>query len=161
MIYSVRHRTTFTYESPVNFARCVLRLTPQSSASQTVLHSQMTVTPAPTGSLERTGPFGAQTTTVVIETAHTVLVIETQARIDVHSRANSLDFGEAWESVRARALESRALDAEAPAHLLYPSPRAPLTRQITDYARVSFGPGRGVVQGRMGTKRRETRTSHP
>ena len=47
MIYGLRHRTTYTYEDPVTFARCVLRLTPQSSAIQTVLRSTVEVTPRP------------------------------------------------------------------------------------------------------------------
>jgi hypothetical protein len=47
VIYTVRHRTTYEYEGPVAFARCVLRLTPQSSAAQTVSDGLIIVTPHP------------------------------------------------------------------------------------------------------------------
>ncbi len=45
MIYEVRHRTTYKYGSRVGFARCVLRLTPATSATQFVLHSAVRITP--------------------------------------------------------------------------------------------------------------------
>src|ERR1019366_402786 len=47
VIYALRHRTTYNYEEPVTFARCVLRLTPRTSATQTVLANTVTVTPRP------------------------------------------------------------------------------------------------------------------
>ena len=68
MIYQVRHRTIYAYESEVTFARCVLRLTPRSSATQTVIETSLTVSPEPTLTFERLGPFGELATTVVIET---------------------------------------------------------------------------------------------
>jgi transglutaminase-like putative cysteine protease len=145
VIYRVRHKTTYAYESEVTFARCVLRLTPRSSATQTVLESGITVTPEPTIAFDRLGPFGELSTTVVIETPHKALLIESHVRIDVHTPPGRLDFGAAWEDVRAQALRGSELGSEAPADYLYPSVRAPLTAPITEYARASFGAGRGIV----------------
>jgi transglutaminase-like putative cysteine protease len=145
VIYQVRHRTIYAYESEVSFARCVLRLTPRSSAIQTVLETSLTVSPEPTIAFDRLGPFGELTTTVVIETPHKALVIDAHARVDVHSPPGRLDFGAAWETVGAQALRTSDLGAEGPANFLYPSTRAPLAPAITEYARASFTPGRGVV----------------
>lgn len=158
MIYRVRHKTTYAYESEVTFARCVLCLTPRSSATQTVMETSLTVTPEPTVAFERLGPFGELTTTVVIETPHKALVIEAHARIDVRAPPSRLDFGAAWESVRARALRTSDLGPQAPANYLYPSARAPLAPAITQYARLSFTPGRGIVDAAtelMGRMRRD------
>ncbi len=146
MIYAIRHRTTYAYESRVTFARCVLRLTPVSSADQTVLETAVTVTPPPSRSSERPGPFGEPTRTVVIETPHRSLSIETRSRIDVHAASERLDFGEAWEEVRTRGLETTDLGPAGPAHFIYPTSRTPIASQITDYARASFTPGRPVVE---------------
>jgi transglutaminase-like putative cysteine protease len=146
MIYSVRHRTRYAYGSRVTFARCVLRLTPRSSATQTVIESSLTVSPEPSRRLERVGPFGEATTTVVIETPHQSLVIEANSRVDVNTPPNRLDFGEPWESVRCRGLSATDLGPEGPSSFIYPSVRAPLTSDITDYARSSFPAGRGVVE---------------
>ena len=102
MIYALRHRTTYAYGNTVSFARCVLRLTPNSSPGQTVLKTQLKVTPNPTLRDERLGPFGEVMVTVLIDKRHETLVIEANSRIDVHApplpdAAASLP----WEQVRA------------------------------------------------------------
>jgi transglutaminase-like putative cysteine protease len=154
MIYDLRHRTTYGYESRVTFARCVLRLTPRSSAAQTAIESALHITPAPSRLFERIGPFGELTTTVVIETPHKELVIDAASRVDVHTPAARLDFGAAWETVRARGLETIDLSPDGPATFLYPGVRTPVVAPITEYARQSFWPGRGVVDAASDLMRR-------
>ncbi len=146
MIYAIRHRTTYAYESRVTFARCVLRLTPVTSATQTVIETALTVTPPPSRASERAGQFGEPTRTVVIETPHRSLSIETRSRIEVHAASERLDFGEAWEEVRLRGLETADLGPEGPAHFMYPTARTPTLAAITDYARASFPTSRPVVE---------------
>jgi transglutaminase-like putative cysteine protease len=146
VIYGLRHRTTYSYQEQVSFARCVLRLTPRSSPTQTVLESRIVVTPKPSAVVEKTGPFGARTLTVTVDRPHRALVIEASSRIDVHvPAAPPAEASLAWEGVRARALESSDLAPEGPAAHLYPTHRTPLTAEITDYARQSFPPGRPIV----------------
>ena len=147
MIYGVRHRTTYSYEGMVTFARCVLRLTPRSSATQTVLASAIAITPEPSQSLERTGPFGEQTLTVVIDRPHDELIIEARSQVDVHAQplGDPAD-SPAWEAVKAASLETSAIGADSPAAFLYPTRRTPILPEITDYARQSFPPGRPIVE---------------
>lgn len=147
MIYALRHRTIYTYGSEVTFARCVLRLTPRSSTWQTVLESSVRVTPTPKHTFQRTGPFGEQTLTVVIDTPHRLLMIEARARVDVHAApVESLWDSPAWEQVRERSFETEVLGPEGPASYLYPTARTPLSGPITDYARVSFLAGRPILE---------------
>lgn len=155
MIYSVFHRTTYAYEDEVTFARCVLRLTPRSTAAQTVLEHTITVTPRPAFRLKRTGPFGEEMLTVTIEAPHTTLVIEARARVDVHTPplGDPAD-SPAWEAVRARAFETTDLSPDSPATYLYPTARTPLIASITDYARQSFPPGRPIVEAAAELMRR-------
>lgn len=146
MRYRLRHRTTYSYERAVSFARCVLRLTPRTSATQTVLESAITVTPEPSARLTRIGPFGAEIVTVTMDRPHTALVIEANSRIDVHTPppgdpAASLP----WDAVRSRALNTADLGPDGPASYLFPTPRTPILPEITDYARMSFPPGRPIV----------------
>ena len=146
MIYNIRHRTTYTYDAPLSFVRCVLRLTPRSDVGQTLLSSGVEITPTPTGAMTRAGPFGEAVQTVVIETEHEALVIDARSRVDVHPApidAQSPD--PAWESVRARSFKSGDLGPESPAAFVYPTARTPILPQITDYARPSFAPGRPVM----------------
>jgi transglutaminase-like putative cysteine protease len=147
VIYWVRHRTTYTYEAEVTYARCVLRLTPPSTLAQSLLDNAIAITPEPSDRLSRVGPFGEATLTVVIDKPHKVLVIEATSWVDVHAPpAPDAAASPAWETVRTAANESASLDADSPAAFLYPTPRTPLTAAITDYARASFPAGRPIVE---------------
>ena len=127
MIYGLRHRTTYAYEDPVSFARCVLRLTPRSSPTQTVLETSVTVTPPPSEAAERTDPFGARALTVTVDQPHTRLLIEARSRIDVHvPPPPDPEASPPWEAVRAAAFASRDLGPEGPAAYVYPTRRTPL-----------------------------------
>jgi len=144
--YRLRHRTTYAYEQAVSFARCVLRLTPRSSATQTVLESAINVTPAPSARLVRIGPFGAEIVTVTVDKPHTALVIEANSRIDVHlPPAGDPEASQPWETVRGLALSATDLSPDGPASYLFPTPRTPIVPSITDYARTSFPPGRPII----------------
>mgnify|MGYP003385652353 FL=1 len=146
MIYGLRHRTTYTYGDSVSFARSVLRLTPRSSVSQTVLESSIRVTPRPSLRQERTGPFGAEMVTVMVDKPHSTLVIDARSRIDVHTPAPpQASASLPWEMVRGRAFENREIGSDGPAAYLYPTNRTPLVPRITEYARESLAPGRPVV----------------
>lgn len=148
MIYDLRHRTTYHYgDEAVTFARCVLRLTPVSNSHQTVLDADLKVTPRPSLQTERIGPFGEKILTVLVDKPHNKLVIEANARVDVHSPKLDQDcVGPAWEDVRAAALAAPSLEADGPAVYLYPTERTPITPAITGYARGSFDPGRPIIE---------------
>ncbi len=147
MIYDLRHRTTYKYESPVTYARCVLRLSPPTDAEQTVLKSAVTVTPTPSHKLERVGAFGERTLTVVIDKPHRALVVEAKSKIDVHRRPVAApQDSPPWEAIREESFGTAGLGPDEPAVYLYPSSRAPLAQPLTDYARDCFPPGRPVVE---------------
>ena len=146
MIYALRHRTTYSYGDSVSFARCVLRLTPRSSSSQTVLESTVRVSPRPTLRQERVGPFGAEMVTVLVDRPHDTLVIDARSRIDVHTppppdAATSLN----WECVRDLAFENRDIGSDGPAAYLYATNRTPMVARITEYARESLTPDRPII----------------
>jgi transglutaminase-like putative cysteine protease len=147
VIYALRHRTTYSYQEPVSFARCVLRLTPRTSATQTVLASTVKVAPRPSDTRDGTGPFGEKTRMVVIDTPHASLVIDAVSQVDVHAPAPPDPTASLpWEAVRMESFASRVLGPEGPAAYLYPTRRTPAAPPITEYARQSFPPGRPVVE---------------
>ncbi len=146
MIYNLWHRTTYSYMAEVTFARCVLRLTPRSSGGQTVLNSFVTVTPRPSSSLRRLGPFGEETLTVVVDTPHRTLIIEATSRVDVQAAPPGRPADSpAWEVVRDQSFEAPGLGPDDPAPYVYPTARTPLVPAITDYARASFTPGKPIA----------------
>jgi len=147
VIYGVRHRTTYSYEAPVAFARCVLRLTPQDSAIQTLEHIAITVTPEPSRIDDRTDPFTDGSVILLIDKMHRKLIIEANSVVDVHASPVERAFdAPPWEAVRAASFQSRDLGPASPATFLYPTARTPMAPAITDYARASFHTGRPIVE---------------
>ena len=148
MIYDLRHRTTYSYgDAAVTYARCVLRLTPVSNSHQTVLDADLKVTPRPSVSTERIGPFGERILTVIVDKPHNTLVIDATSRVNVHSpKPPAAGDSAPWETVRAAVMAAPSLEADGPAVYVYPTDRTPITPVITDYARASFAPGRPLIE---------------
>ncbi len=147
MIYNIRHRTTYKYKNAVTFAWCVLRLTPQSSASQTVLADDIVTTPQSSQAVERTGPFGERVRTLMIDQSHQTLIVEATSRVDVHmATTEPLPYSPTWESVRARSLEAASVGPDSPAAYLYPTSRTQIQTAITEYAKASFPQGQPIVE---------------
>jgi transglutaminase-like putative cysteine protease len=147
VIYAVRHRTTYSYAKPAAFARCALRLTPETSSAQTLERFSVSVSPPASRSHQRTGPFGERTQVLVIEETHERLIVEASSQVDVHAPlvANASDSPQ-WEEVRARSFESDSLGPAGPADFLYPTARIPLAPAITQYAKTSFTPARPIIE---------------
>jgi transglutaminase-like putative cysteine protease len=147
LIYGVRHRTTYQYDSEVAFARCMLRLTPVTNTAQTLLESSITVTPPPALKTIKRDAFGAQVVSMVIDTPHTALIIESRCVVGVHAQPSHVGAGSPpWEVVREAALTTRRLDADSPALHLYPTRATPHVPAIADYALQSFTPGRAILE---------------
>jgi transglutaminase-like putative cysteine protease len=155
VIYTLRHRTTYRYEDPVSFAQCVLRLTPRSSSTQTVLRNSILVQPKPLETRVGKGPFGERTLRVLIDQPHEVLVIESQCRVDVQAPpiGDPAD-SQAWETVRLDSFADSDLGPEGPAAFLYPTARTPISAPIVDYARQSFPPGMPIIEAAADLMRR-------
>jgi len=155
LIYRIHHRTTYTYNAPVTFARCVLRLTPRSSPSQSLYDHKIVVTPQPSQTLYRIGPFDERMLALTIEEPHMELVIDATSRILVESSPmEPQGRSPAWEAVREAGFNSTAIGPDSPATYLYPTRRTPLVSAITDYARASFAPGRPIIEGAEDLMRR-------
>ena len=147
MIYNVRHRTTYVYDAPVAFTRCVLRLTPQTSPNQALIHLAIALSPEPSRTEERIGPFDEPTLALIIEENHSQLTIEASSIVDVHApRVEDPCDSPPWEAVRAASFATQDLGPASPATYLYPTARTQLAPAITEYARESFAAGRPIIE---------------
>ena len=145
MIYDIRHVTTYSYESPVSFARCSLRLEPKNGDGQQLISHSVEIKPIPLDRTVRTDFFGIRTESIVIETAHRVLRIDARSRVDVARTSASRDMeSPPWEQVREAAFASNGLVASSPVGYLFASPLVPVLSPITDYAAASFTAGIGI-----------------
>lgn len=158
MIYDIRHVTTYSYESPVSFARCSLRLEPRNGDGQQLISHNVEIKPGPLERTLRTDFFGIHTENIVIETAHRVLRIDARSRVDVSRTAPARDMASPdWEQVREAAFASNGLMASSPVGYLFASPLVPIVASITDYAMESFPPGAGIFASAASLMRRINR----
>jgi transglutaminase-like putative cysteine protease len=148
VIYDIRHVTTYSYESPVSFARCSLRLEPRSGDGQQLVSHTVDIRPRPAERTIRHDFFGTHTESVSIETAHRSLRIDSRSRVSVLRRApDRAAPSPAWESVRDVAFEATSLGPASPIGYVFASPLVPVQQPVTLYAALSFPPGRGILAG--------------
>ena len=148
VIYDIRHVTTYTYESPVSFARCSLRLEPRTGDGQQLVSHSVEIRPKPADRTLRRDFFGTQTESILIETAHRNLRIDSRSRVSVSRQAPGRDApSPSWESVRDVAFEATSLGPESPIGYVFASPLVPVQRPVTAYAAASFPPGSGILAG--------------
>ncbi len=148
MIYDIRHVTTYSYETPVSFARCSLRLVPSRADGQQVLSHSVDIKPRPADRATRIDFFGTQTESVLIEAPHRVLRIDSRSRVAVsrHAPVRVAD-SPAWERVREAAFASTSLGALAPIGYVFASPLVPIQAAVTEYAAASFPEAGGIFAG--------------
>lgn len=140
--YEVRHRTTYTYDDDVSscFERGFLRL--RSTPSQTIVASELTVTPTPDVITEHVDYFGNASHYIEIRTAHRQLVVLKRSIVDVAWPEPDVAALNRWTVAEAAAAASEAADpVEAVDHLL-PSALVELGPQVERYARRTLVPDR-------------------
>lgn len=148
MIYDIRHVTTYSYESPVSFARCTLRLEPRSGDGQELISHGVEIRPRPAYRTSRRDFFGTLTESVVIEVAHRNLRIDSRSRVSVSRQPPARDAASpAWESIRDIAFEATSLGPSSPVGYVFASPLVPVLRPVSAYAEASFAPGVGILAG--------------
>lgn len=147
MIYDITHRTLFRYTEPVVHSQHLLHMAPREVAHQSVHHHSLIVEPAPSLRTEHVDAFGNTVVLLEIEVPHTELVV--YARSTIESTPGQLPPFEttaAWD--RLHALDVDVIQFACASRLTMP------TLEIADYARVSFPPGRPVLEGALDLTRR-------
>jgi transglutaminase-like putative cysteine protease len=148
VIYDIRHVTTYGYESPVSFARCSLRLEPKNGDGQQLISHSVDIRPRPADRTVRRDFFGTHTESILIETAHRHLRIDSRSRVSVsRSAPGRTTQGPAWESVRDVAFAATSLGPSSPIGYVFASPLVPVLEPVTGYAAQSFPPAGGVLAG--------------
>jgi transglutaminase-like putative cysteine protease len=148
VIYDIRHLTSYSYESPVSFARCSLRLEPRSGDGQQLISHTVEIRPRPADRTVRRDFFGTHTESILIETAHRSLRIDSRSRVSVLRRALARNApSPSWETVRDVAFEAASLGPASPVGYVFASSLVPVLAPVTAYAASSFPPGGGIVTG--------------
>jgi transglutaminase-like putative cysteine protease len=148
VIYDIRHVTSYAYENPVSFARCSLRLEPRTGDGQQLVSHSVDIRPKPADRTARRDFFGTLTESILIETAHRNLRIDSRSRVSVSRQAPGRAApSPTWENVRDVAFEATSLGPASPIGYVFASPLVPVQRPVTAYAALSFPPGTGILAG--------------
>ncbi|MDF8333042.1 transglutaminase family protein [Novosphingobium cyanobacteriorum] len=147
MIYEVRHVTTVNYASPVQLARFNLRLTPAPWPGQVLHEHALMIDPMPSAMEEDEGPFVVHRARIAMREPLGHIEIESHFRMEVSEPSFDLDMAVAptVAQVREAAAAHRDLCAMGPASYLYPSPMAPLSPAITQWAAPMLQPGASIL----------------
>jgi transglutaminase-like putative cysteine protease len=148
VIYDIRHVTTYSYESSVSFARCSLRLEPRSGDGQQLVSHTVDIRPRPAERTVRWDFFGTHTESVLIETAHRNLRIDSRSRVSVSRQPPGRAApSPCWESIRDVAFEATSLGPSSPVGYVFASSLVPMQAPVTAYAAASFPAGAGILAG--------------
>ena len=139
--YEVVHTTRYAYTDPVSVSHHVARLTPRTLPYQECLTHVLDVEPRPAAQASHVDYFGNLTTFFATQGAHAELRVDARSTVSVAPRpvpeAGTIP---PWEHAAAhRELPLEALDGLFDAS----SSRSPAP--FEDYARVSFPPGRPLL----------------
>lgn len=148
MIYDIRHVTSYSYESPVSFARCTLRLRPMNGDGQQLISHAVDIRPRPAERAGRRDFFGTVTESIIIETPHRHLRIDSRSRVSLARKTIGRTMpSPAWESIRDVVFEATSLGPSSPIGYIFASPLVPLLAPVTAYAAASFPRGAGILVG--------------
>jgi transglutaminase-like putative cysteine protease len=150
MIYRIEHRTRYLYAAPVAIARCLLRLTPRTGGDQIVAAARLTIEPGARRREDDIDFFGNVVSRVELSAPDRKLELTSTVLIRVErAEAPMPELTLTWEAVRDSAWSSASPAPDAPCHMLFASPHAPISGTLTAYARTSFRAGRPVLDGAL------------
>lgn len=150
MKYRVRHRTTYTYQSPADACHNVLRLAPRSLPGQVCQEHAIRVAPAPLSSHTYVDFFGNQVYSFAMYSPHSELVIESESRVEVNRpETPALPTAEPWDQTVA-ALRTRSDEATVDAlQYVFDSPYVRVSERLAALARRTFAKGRPIYSAAM------------
>lgn len=147
MLYDVKLRIAYSYETPSDQSRLVLRLLPNDiPATQKVLARLLTLDPMPAERRERVDFFGNTLTSVVWHEPVEAITIDLAARFDRRPDPKFLDFSPTVEALRAEIDMQRGLSPIAPQHFTAPSRRAGPQPDMTAFAQAHVTSGMTTLQ---------------
>ncbi|MBN9383331.1 MAG: transglutaminase family protein [Chitinophagaceae bacterium] len=131
MNYSIIHKTTYTYFEPVSLCHNVLRLAPRDTTRQVCKSATVKIHPEPDTLREYEDFFGNKVIYFSIEREHG------QLTVDVHSEI---------EKIATVIYQQEEEEAGEISQYTFETPMTACSEEIKAYARVSFRPGRNVLE---------------
>src|SRR5438270_7899787 len=137
--YSVRHSTTYRYETMVSLGNHVACLIPRSLAGrQECMTTELHISPVPATLSERTDYFGNRLSFFSIQEPHKQLVVEADSKVKVGVSERIPHRETAWEDAVEAMQRDRTPEHIMAQQFVFESPRIRIAPQFAAYARQSF-----------------------
>jgi transglutaminase-like putative cysteine protease len=140
LTYRIIHKTVYTYFESVSVCHNVLRLAPRNTGLQVCKEVRVKIHPEPDTIAEYEDFFGNKVIYFSIEKEHGELTV------NVHSEIEKI-------AVQQRPLKD-SLDAGEVSQFIFETTMTAVSAEISAYARVSFQPGRSVLEATTELMRR-------
>ncbi|MDO9421534.1 MAG: transglutaminase family protein [Herminiimonas sp.] len=142
--YRIVHQTRYTYQSMVTLSQQYLHMSPRSFCYQDVLSHDVQIGPEPAESSDSADYFGNSTRYITITAPHQELLVHAEFTVAVRARqtVDAISATLPWETVRDELRQFQGGDALEPLHFLYASPHVICSKDLAQYALISFTPGR-------------------
>lgn len=156
MRYRITHRTVYSYSEPVPVCHNQVLLTPRDDPHQHCRSHRLLIKPSPTQpARRRRDAFGNQVHTFSIESSHRKLEVTANSRVLVTERPLPEPANTApWEQVTRSVREQTTGDWFEACQFLFASPAVERSDEMAGYARLSFTPGRPVLESLVELTRR-------
>jgi len=145
MRYLTSHITRYLYQQPVSQCLSEARLIPRTMPGQRVVQSRIEVEPEPVVMDRRKDYFGNDVSSFAIFRNHDRFVTTATGVVDVEM-APPASLSLAWEKVREAVAEHADDECLAAYEYVFDSPYVAAGRELADFARPTFTPGRPYAE---------------
>jgi transglutaminase-like putative cysteine protease len=147
-VLSVSHSTEYRYSTRVELAHHIAHLTPRCDDHQRLEQCELSIDPPPNELRNGIDAFGNTRSFFSFYAPHERLRVQACSRLRMLDRADELDPSASpdWEAVRD-SLQYRSGTPFVPAsEFVFASPYVPRDRELAQYARACFEPGRPLIE---------------
>lgn len=156
MLLHVVHETSYRYRPAVDTAQHVVYLKPADSGAQQVLGYQLQIEPPPALLREQRDVYGNTRASFSFQSAHDQLTVVADSIVSTTPDPLARDVSSApqlvapWEQVRERFRYRVGAAYDSASEFLFASPYVPQGDAFTEFAQLSFTPGRPLLHAAEG-----------
>lgn len=144
MTYYITHNTTYTYFEPVSLCHNVLRLVPRNTDGQYCRNATVKIYPEPDTLHEYTDFFGNKVIYFSIEKEHAQLTVHVHSEMEKKARGGR----------GINLFDQTTIEMGEIKQYVFETPMTAWNEEIEAYARISFRPGRPVLEAATDLMRR-------
>ena len=151
MLLHIVHETSYRYQPAVDTAQHVIVLKPANSDTQQLLGYQLQIEPPPALLRERLDVYCNTRASFSFQAAHDQLTVVADSIVSTTPDPLARDVPSApqlvtpWEQVRERFRYRAGASYDSASEFLFASPYVPRDDAFTEFAQISFMPGRPML----------------